>query len=86
MSQTAFIALLAALSAALAEVTSRVALAAVAAALVYAAGQLAGGAPAGEIVTTFGWIALSLTTARLAFTAAVHLLADVGDQAEAVTA
>ncbi len=80
------LALLATLCAALAEVANRLTYASLAAALVFAGGRLASGAPPAETINAVGWIALALVVARLAFGAAHNLLADVGGQAEAVTA
>lgn len=82
----ALLTLAAVLAEALAEVSARITYAAIAAALVFAAGQLAGGAPPAQTVNQIGWAALALACARLAFILARNLLADVGDQAEAVTA
>ncbi len=79
------LAVLAVLADAGADLSARVTYAAIAAAVVYAAGQLAGGAPAAQTINTLGWVALTLAVARLAFTLARTLLADGGDQAEAVT-
>lgn len=83
---TSLLAVLVVVADALGEVAARVTYGAIGASVVFVAGQLAGGAPPAETVNTVGWVALALACARLAFTVARTMLADVGGRSGAVTA